>query len=897
MDRPNRVPRATPGVAASPVDTAVFAGQEGAPAMPTPLAKPQTQPDLFDAQQKMEMVRALGGLSESLRGATFAAVRNEQIIGGQYEEYGEQMGAIAAYMNSEGRSFTEALSQDQIEALDHPRAQLGMARGSAGVAARGLYKDLEANLAGMRVGDHAKDIGHYAAAFDNALNRMAYDYSGPRPDLFRQELITASLPLRDRWVSENRAWINTEIIKDSESNLINATNDIMEATFGSRRDVIVESSLHDPNSLDPAEAMLGKMGLAKTQRIIGVSDKEHFDRRVEAAAAAITKMIDSEQGGLISSSNLNEIVAMQLIDLAKNSSELSGFAEAVLLKTETGPEDSRASILTGRSKDEYLKSKDAIKSRQNTYSKSQASKAFRGVVTEYKRGFVANAAGLMWDKDYVTSDTIVSNFIQQQFGGNQTITLEDGTEMVVEGEDILFYAPESYGLDSPQRWNKSDLQDQIEELVIRNATENELGQNPQLSRTAALAHATSSTKIKSKELTESLQRGMAITNRYRNQLTAMPGEDDQDWNEYVSVMNSNLEAYEILVESNGLGQLDSDTRLFYEELSLIRTDPHLRSLAGNTMESALFRMSNVNREAGQMAWTRNDAGVTAMEEVLSGENYIDNEGLLYIERVSKLATNLGAEPEQAVRSALNAYNTRFIAFPGGGKVDSHMYNLEAPIFEEFKPEAGDWDFMGRVLADLLPGTKKEYQQAFEMFQQTGLATPDLLNATWDALISDGDFKTDLYNNVAPILAQAGHQTSINIQDGKKRVTDKEVFDEAVHQLKTNPPDWFTIGYQTVGEFMYEDFRFVPLGANPDGILFFALEARTSETSAPRIILNENNLDGRGQARPFFKEDIIDLYNRRFMKKPVDSEYMTDEQAYQSFIDETPDYTGMGPTYD
>ena len=518
---------------------------------------------------------------------------------------------------------------------------------------------------------------------------------------------------------------------------------------------------------------------------------------------------------------------------------------------------------------------------------------------DFKASFVAEAAGVVWNKDYITSGNIIENFVQEKMGGQQSVFLEDGTEMSIEGDQILFYAPEEYGIDTPVKWNKSDLQNEIEELVIRNATDNELTDNPQLSRTAALAHATSSTKIKSRELEESLQRGMAITNRYRNQLTTMPGEEDGDWNEYVAVMNSNLEAYEILVESNGLGQLDSETKLFYEELSILRTDPHLRAIAGNTMESALFRMSNVNREAGQMAWTRGDAGVTAMEEILSSENYIDNEGLLYIERTAKLATNLGADPEAAVQSALRSYNNRFIAFPGGKKIDSHTFNLDTPIFEKFEPEDGDWDLLGSILGDLLPGDKKDYQRGLEMMQQTGLAAPDLLNATWDALISKGDFDTDLYSKIGPILARAGTQTSINIQDDqKRRVPDSEVFGEAVDQLKTNPPDWFATEYMTVGDYRFNEFRFVPLGGTPDGVLFFALEAFSEGTSeAPRVILNENNLDERGQARPFFKEDIIDLYNRKYMKKPADPEYMTDEQTYEAFIDDNPDYTGMGPTYD
>ncbi len=868
MDRSNRVPRATPGVTASPVDTAVFAGQEGAPAQPNPLAKPQFQPNMFDAEEAMRMQRALGQLSESLGGATFAIARNEQIIGGQYEEYGEQMGAIAAYMNSEGRVFTEALSQEQIEALDHPRAQLGMARGSAGVAARGMYKDLEANLAGMRVGDHAKDIGHYAAAFDEALNKMAYDYSGPRPDLFRQELLTASLPLRDRWVSENRAWINTQLIKDSESNLVAATNDIMEATFGSRRDVTVESSLHDPNSLNPNEAILGRMGLAKTQRIVGVSDKEHFNRRVEDAAASLTKMIDSEQGGLISSSNLNEIVAMQLIDLAKSSSELSAFAEAVLLKTETGPEDSRASILTGRAKDEYLKSKDTIKSRQVTANKASANKQFKEMMEQQKTHLVNTMIGQM-EKDPSIVGTALSRNIQSVLlGDRQSTTLENGIRVKLHGSDTLIFTPPEGGVaDAEVHLNLSKMAETAKTMTHARATERAMRANPAVSRLQAEAIATAETGISSPQVKDTLQRVINVTNQYR-----MMSQNDSNFNpindeQFEGIRQAARESYTAFLTLREAGRLDTlsqDQVEFFDLFDLLMTDPNLSQFGGN-VDKTLDQLSRVNTAASN-SWDNEAAKARIGSHPFSQDPGTNNFAMNYVERLAKGLLNVGAvhRTEEAVEIAIDSWSKKTVEMSNGIRVLEEDVKLktERPVVREYNE--GDWELL------YFDGVRGPVETAEQFIK----AAPELAGILWDTLMSrlpgGGDVDVDPTEFGRRLKdTVVGIQT--NLHPRFEELSDSQIMDGALEVLKTAPPRWFADSI-TVGEYKFEEYYWIPVHGSQGN--FFRLMGRTSIGSTVPI-LNDKNKETKGYSQMWSILDITTLFAEGNGFELVDGEYLED----------------------
>lgn len=854
MDRPNRVPRATPGVAASPVDTAVFAGQEGAPAMPTPLAKPQTQPDLFDAQQKMEMVRALGGLSESLRGATFAAVRNEQIIGGQYEEYGEQMGAIAAYMNSEGRSFTEALSQDQIEALDHPRAQLGMARGSAGVAARGLYKDLEANLAGMRVGDHAKDIGHYAAAFDNALNRMAYDYSGPRPDLFRQELLTASLPLRDRWVSENRAWINTEIIKDSESNLINATNDIMEATFGSRRDVIVESSLHDPNSLDPAEAMLGKMGLAKTQRIIGVSDKEHFDRRVDAAAAAITKMIDSEQGGLISSSNLNEIVAMQLIDLAKKSSELSGFAEAVLLKTETGPEDSRASILTGRSKDEYLKSKDAIKRAQVTGSVESANKAFKANVSAFQDTLIRQITGSIESQNGMSAEWHAGEILFSLVGDGTRKTYEElGFTAVREGSNVKLIPNEGTGATTSVTLDLGKMVDTSQRLLLDRLTNEEMKANGGNYMVSA-ALASNRAGIPHPVLKATFSSIYSSANELR-----LAGGGQEPTEEELARFGEAITAFNIIRGSSQgifegtLGKEGKEEREFFQLASYLMDKSYL-NLEGGSLKKTFMTLSRARLDLGNVEKLSDEIDTQIVAEDLKyGTNRANFEAHKEIKDLAFafLRTGVKGNAKDAVAAAIESYNFDTVMLPNNVRVNKNDWDIDRiqEQYSIYEFTEGDW----KNIQTIAPGVAGTLESA----QQGLLAIPEIATAYIDAVFSS-DITT--LEALGPIMAKIGQRTMKNLSARFDNITWYEVLERTPKYLKENPSADFIDENSTPfrSDLNIDKYFWVPVNGSKGQLYTLA---GVTDGGHNLTLMNPNN-----KAGVYTMQDIVDIFlenNKQF----------------------------------
>ena len=863
------VPTGKTDVVATPVNTVETLGTAGMPAMTEALTGMPISPDILaevnnqDVKDKLATAAAFEGMSTSLRGAAFAHQEHVDML----EDGAAKLSAYIDFTNTENLTFTRALSDKEIQAMDHPRFQAVLAEQAARNRA-GLIKDqFRDKVVQLRAGDNAYNINAYESELNGLYASQQHTFKGLRNDIYKAELEASFRNTKEFLLAKERAWISEENLKLAQVDLVTSTNSVVEKMAALPKEAGAELKPLDPNSDDPVSSYLGRMGFQQTVGIKGETEEELYARQVNTAAVELTGMLDGRRNGLLSSSIMNKIVGFQLIELAKNNPRHSKFAEDILKTIQTGPPDSRAPLLSGEVKSEYLSVEGQIRNRQNTFNRQLANKAFRSSVDMVSDTLVEGVVNLRLDPSSRgrTSLSLITNAARDQVGPKGRTTLPDGSEVRLNGNTLTFFPSPDSGADAPVSMNLETLAKNADAAALHKASHEEHVSSVALgtgaSRSNSEASASIATGVKSNALLSDLEQGAAQNNEYLL-LT------DENRPEYVSRMRDNLNSYKILKKGGMTGDLTSSSEDYYELLDLITSDDELRFLGGSNMEDALAEMARVTdeqRSAAKDRWTTEEGSKT-INDVYVSSGELNAPGFQYIEKVAKamLAMSPNLTVEEAVNRAYTSHNERFRLLTDNVRYDSNEWNPDEVSTGLQQKRDADWDTTGWLMSTMFGGTETEWSTMFETWEQTALVSPQILDGLWTAWTNRNPKDNRGWNEILGAVNDASLRALKNARPGEVPVSFREVLEGAAENLKTIPPDYFTVNYQTTGDYTFVDFKWVPVEGTK-GQFFRLMGIR--EEGAARVI-NYKEIEGGG-GRPFSRADIINIYSRQAFVEPVD----------------------------
>ena len=326
------------------------------PTAPNSLAKPEG-PDMSQAATLQALSRSFSGLSQSIGQLGQANERKGQML----EDFGEETAAMVDFMKKEGTQYSKAFSEKQIEALDHPRAMIGAARGTAKIRAREMGQLFGEEISAIQNSDRWADVDAYSEAFSKLMPTYLQDYKGSRSDVFSLEFHKEAASIFNKYQAHNKKWINNELVTREKNDIEFSVDDIVEEMSIQEPNTIVKSTLYDPNSLVPSERIYAAMGLSKTERIIGEDPQDYVNRVESTMQGRFAAYLDGKQGDLMSLGEVMTIAGGRLVKIAAGNSELSGVAQS-LLETPVGPKDSRMPLKDHPAvKKMYIDNEDRIK--------------------------------------------------------------------------------------------------------------------------------------------------------------------------------------------------------------------------------------------------------------------------------------------------------------------------------------------------------------------------------------------------------------------------------------------------------------------------------------------------------------------------------------------------------
>ena len=669
------LPNVTPQVVARPVDTAEIAGAAGMPAAPNSIARPPRGPDIpapvndQGARDMANLARSFGGLSQSIRGLAFAKEEYNEML----EIEGRQLAAYIDWSNKESLTFTKALSDGQIEALDHPRFASSMAEAAARQRVALLKKTYDEERVKILAGDSASDIDAYESVLNGLQSDAATAYRGPRSDVYRAELAAAFAFEKEFLLSKERTSISGMAIETAQRDLSNGVTNAVLTSQDLHRNTIVESNrVTIPFKNEQQE------DLYQTVNIIGETDEQYYQRQVSTAVATIENLLDQGRGKLLSSTSMNRIVGSQLIELAKSNRQLSKFAEDVLNSVETGPPDSRSPLNSGEIKSRYLLEKDRIDSLQIQQVKEMRASDFRADTKNITESI----------EDLLIQQLAVSNSSTDFALGNLIRnTFEDGEMnygpyvLEVDSENIIVNPPDGSNL-APRRISRQSIINEVERRIIDDAVSQDNSQDP---IEIKLARASAETGMPSRELNDLFAAAAQRFNQYKQQT------DSEFFKEQVPSFMPIYRAYQIS-KAAGAVSMDASIEQIYENFDLMFQDDYLRSVVGTTPDVALRAMAQMNGAKITIPKTV----TSVIDDVIVDEDVNTMEGASYVRDVvmlhAKVHFSEGAaspfDAEAATKGAIRSYRNRFRAFhPGIGpsikKIDTNRYNFDRPIFERF----------------------------------------------------------------------------------------------------------------------------------------------------------------------------------------------------------------------
>tara|TARA_Y100000004_G_scaffold32371_1_gene33928 strand:- start:4926 stop:7778 length:2853 start_codon:yes stop_codon:yes gene_type:complete len=409
-------PQIQTGISAA--DTFVDPGVAGMPA-PPPGEAPPVQPDNQKAKDLLALSESLGNLSTSLRQWGSATSRGEGII----QDFGEEQAILKRQMDSMGESFTSAVSEGTLEALEHPAAQRGICKGLGKLTARDYAVMMEAKKEELRNSPEAVDINSMMSLWDQGAMGMAMPKTS-RPDVFEREYIKALSPYRSKFEAEHREWLGAKAMSDAEESLKFDIGNVLDAS-----------------SLMQSEPKVS-YNASGTPIFTPMTDEEIYDLNVTGGAKKVTELLDEEFGSILGAARSKEVVGEHLLNLAMNADNplTSKMAIDILKNTQVGPPNNRTSLFeTPSIKNQYDLVKDRIAAKQAINTNKIQTRNFKSFVqTNIKNQTTDSLVDFFSTQKGTVTDEAAFQSIMAQLDGQREQFIDPNTTVSREGDKLVY---------------------------------------------------------------------------------------------------------------------------------------------------------------------------------------------------------------------------------------------------------------------------------------------------------------------------------------------------------------------------------------------------------------------------------------------------------------------------
>ena len=410
----------------SGVDTFVDPGLAGMPQQKEGTVAPN-QPDMQRARDLHAMGAAFRELSPALGNYEISGLK----LDAAHRQVGEEQALIKYNLEKAGKVYSDAVSDEILDVLDHPAAAKSMSLATAELMAKDFTDTWVSNEDTFRAtSEAALDINATLSLFDKGIEGMARPKLARHPD-FEAQLVRSQSKYRSIIESRHRKWLGDKTLEDTISALGAEVGAIVDnGALLEYEPKVTTNEYGLPTAIDP------------------LTNEEIFELNVEGGAARLTEMLDLGQGNLLTSRMMHETMGVALIDIAKNEDDAvaSRMAEAMLLRMETGPKNNRVKLVSpggdGRSQvDKYYRlHKDTIAARQAINTTKGETRAFKSIIQsgvgEQMVDRLVEVRSL--SVGGLTDERALAIIMEEEMGGEREKDLGEGVTKSREGNNLVY---------------------------------------------------------------------------------------------------------------------------------------------------------------------------------------------------------------------------------------------------------------------------------------------------------------------------------------------------------------------------------------------------------------------------------------------------------------------------
>ena len=448
------VPEQATTIQASPVNTFVAPGREGMPVAPTQSAMP-VQPSNQAAIDKQNLSRSFGMLSSSVGQLGQAQAKGDKAM----LDWGNDQAELVDLKKSQHQTelaFSEAVDQGYVEAVDHPAASKGLARGMARRIAHEMDLNYEANWEKWGLEEPEFQNGEWMrnkydkdtqSVLDNVPKGIA------NPTIFQHEFTKARSRQRAKWSAKHDDWMNKLVMQESERGIQTAVLDLAKEALSLEKDP--KFKYNTEYDEEGSEIQMGPPVITPEP------DEDYRNRQIEFFNKEVLALLDGETGQPFVPRVVNEIVGRSFVDAAVNATSPSEaqFMMDALKSQMTGPPNSRGNLLSGATQIYFEENEKRILSNIQTRTTATNNKAFRATGDLYKDSLVQT-----WQSRLAGDQTGMTDGQMTRMLGDDLIPTGGVTE--IEGVGILrktgpdqftLYPGESTGADQSYTFTGSEI--------------------------------------------------------------------------------------------------------------------------------------------------------------------------------------------------------------------------------------------------------------------------------------------------------------------------------------------------------------------------------------------------------------------------------------------------------
>ena len=448
------VPEQATTIQASPVNTFVAPGREGMPVAPTQSAMP-VQPSNQAAIDMQNLSRSFVMLSSAIGQLGQAQAKGDKAM----LEWGADQAELVDLKKSQHQTelaFSEAVDQGYVDAVDHPAASKGLARGLARRIAHEMDLNYEANWERWGLEEPEFQNGEWMrnkydkdtqSVLDNVPKGIA------NPTIFQHEFTKARSRQRAKWSAKHDDWMNKLVMQESERGIQTTVLDLAKEALNLERDPGVVYNIGKDK--DGNEVSFGP------PTIVPESDEDYRKRQIEFFNKEVLALLDGETGQPFVPRVVNEIVGRSFVDSAVNATSPSEaqFMMDALKSQMTGPPNSRGNLLSGATQIYFEENEKRILSNIQTRTTAANNRAFRAAGDVYVDSLVQT-----WQSRLAGDQTGMADGQITRMLGDDLIPTGGVTE--IEGVGILrktgpdqftLYPGESTGADQPYTFTGSEI--------------------------------------------------------------------------------------------------------------------------------------------------------------------------------------------------------------------------------------------------------------------------------------------------------------------------------------------------------------------------------------------------------------------------------------------------------